>query len=517
MLKPLSPVLLPSDLRAISTGPGSSLDHLASSEVASSQQDPSSPEVVFQARHVSVYQEAVNTSDEWPPSRTSSPSSSSSASQCGFYSFVEDPTSPEAELNEAWMVSPQRHAQLATLKMEKGFKLQTYASDRKPQSLFSESNGDSRYRVDLNAGLKALPGEEEEHLRKEIIRNQAPKRTLSLLEGSGVASRTQQLSPAEPSTIDRKSISFTAARQQFLKFEQARENSLLSPVSFCTTYASPPPQPKENQENPVRTEEPGRQQSHVVDGPDSGLSPEAGERGTRGAAKYETPIQREIRFSQQREENLRRSRGLKISTEEIVEIRTKRLQPPPTPTEAHPGLHQGPGLQQGPEPGGPESGVDLNAEDQSRGEGAPSGDTTGFSSACCPHPHVEDTDSNICISDAASGASHGSSPAMDTPCSWRELLQLNGLQSRTAGGPSFIEQEIEEVLKREGELQELRDSSSPQVLSPAPPVNPRITGGHLQPTGTVGDATRFHKLTLLTAKGVANRSVAVAAAPRSHL
>uniref|UniRef100_A0A674PMX0 A-kinase anchor protein 2 C-terminal domain-containing protein n=1 Tax=Takifugu rubripes TaxID=31033 RepID=A0A674PMX0_TAKRU len=391
VLKPLSPVLQPSDLRTLSTGPDSSLDHLGfsaggSSEVASSQQDPSSPEVVFQARHITVYQDAVNTSEECPPSNPSSPSSSSSGSQCGFYSFVEDPTSPEAELNEAWMVSPQRHAQLATLKMEKGFKLQTYANYRKPQSLFSESNGDSQYRVDRYAGVEALQEEEDKHLRKEIIRNQAPKRSLRPLEGSGVTSRTQQLSPAEPSTIDRESISFTAARQQFLKFEQDRKTSLLSPVSFCTTYVSPPPQPKENQENSAQAEEPRCQQSNVVDGPDSGLKG-AGAGGL--TAKYETPIEREIRLSQEREENLRRSRGLKISTEEIVEIKTKRLQSPLTPTKALPGLHQGVQVLQGhdkPElneqkqqdldPGDPESRVDLNAEDKRRGEGAQSGDTT---------------------------------------------------------------------------------------------------------------------------------------------
>lgn len=550
MLKPLSPVLQPSDLRTISS-PNSSLDHLGFSD-GSSQQDPSSPEVVFQAQHITVYQDAVNTSDERPPS---SPSGSSSSSQSGFYSFVEDPTSPEAELNEAWMVSPQRHAQLATLKMEKGFKLQTYTSYRRPQSLFSESNGDSQYQVDLNAGAKALQEEEERHLRKEIIHNQAPKRSLRLFEGSGVTFRTQQLSPTEPSTIDRESISFTTARQQFLKFEQDRKTSLLSPVSFCTTYVSPPPQPKENQQNPVQAEEPRCQQSHVVDVLDSGLkglSMEAdGDPGAGGlTAKYETPIEREIRLSQQREENLRRSRGLKISTEEIVEIKTKRLQSPLTPTKAPPGLHQGVHVMQGhdkPElkeqkrqdldPGDPERKVDLNAEDKGSGEGAQAGDTTDFSSPCCPHRHTEDTEFNIChrISDARSvpevqetrsshpdsGASHSSSPTvqvMDTP-SWREHLQLNGLQSRNTGGPNLIELEIEEVLKREGELQELRDSSPPQVFSPAPPVNPRTTDAHLQPTGTppvtscklplfsrqlkrvkVGDATRFHKLTLLRAK-----------------
>lgn len=498
MLKPLSPVLQPSDLRTISTGPDSSLDHLGSSEVAPWHPDPSSPEVLFQARHIPVYQEAVNTSHERPPSPPGppgSPGSSSSGSQCGFYSFVEDPTSPEAELNEAWMASPQRHAQLATLKTEKGFKLQTYAGDRKPRSLFSESIGDSRYRLDLHAGVKALQEEEERHLREEIIRNQAPKRSSRPFEGSGVTSRTQQLGPAEPSTIDRESISFTAARQQFLKFEQDRRTPLLSLVSFCTTYVSPPPQPKENQENPVRTEEPRRQQSNAVDVPDSGprgLSLEV----DGVTARYETPIEREIRLSQEREENLRRSRGLKIGTEEIVEIKTKRLQSPLTPTKAPPGLHQGvqvtrghdkpePNEQKRPDPdpgdpgdpGDPEREVDPDAEDKGGGEGAQSGDATDFSEARSV-PEVQDSRGFH----PDSGSSRGSSPTvevMDAP-SWREHLQLNGLHSRNAGGPNPIEREIEEVLKREEALRELRDISPPRVFSPPP----RTTDGGLQPTGT---------------------------------
>lgn len=525
MLKPLSPVLQPSDLRSISTGPtqiDSSLHHLGfsaalngASEVASSQQDSSSPEVLFRSRHVTGFQDAASSSDECPPSSPGSPSGSSSSSHCGFYSFVEDPTSPEAELNEAWMVSPLRHAHLATLKMEKGFKLQTYANDRKPQSLFSEDNGDSQYQVDLNAGVKALQEEEERHLRKEIIRNQAPKRPI---EGSGITSRTQQLRPAEPSTIDMEPINFSAARHQFEQFRAAS----LSPVSFCATFVnvSLPPQPKENRENSVQAEEPRCQQSSVVGGLDSGLkglSMEADgdssveeRRASAGSLrpKYETPIEREIRQSQQREENLRRSRGLKISIEEIVEIRTKRLQSPLTPTKAHPDLHRGVQIMQGNDkqelkgneqkeqdldPGDPE----RKAEDKSRGEGAQSGDTTDFSSPCCPHRHAEETEFNTCdrISDTPSvpevqetRSFHPDSAAPTSPCSWREHLQSSGLQPTNAGAPNFIDQEIQEVLKREEELQELRDSSSPLVSPPAPLVNQatRTTDAPLQPTASAG-------------------------------
>lgn len=525
LLKPLSPVLQLSDLRTISTGPTeSSLDHLGFSAAlsGSSQQDSRSPEEAFQARHIAVYQDGVNSSYECPPSSPSSPGSSSSGSQTGFYSFVEDPSSPEAELNEAWMVSPQRHAQLATLKMEKGFKLQTYANDRKPQSLFSESNGDSQYQVDPNHGDRALQEEDEKHLRKEIIRNQAPKKNLRLTEGSGVTSRTRQLGPAAaPSTINMVSINFNAARQQFLKFEQDQATSSLSPVSFCTTYMNVP-RPSENHENVGQTEEHLSQQSIVVDGLGSrleGLSVEAayGSSNKREASdgsltpKYETPIEREIRLTQQREENLRRSRGLKISTSEIVEIKTKRLQSPQTPTKAL-GLHLGIQHLQGnvqkrhdPDPEDARRKDAQNAEDQRRGE-PESGDTTDFFSPCCPHRHTEETEFFICsrtsdspsipevqdtrsflpdVSASSSDISSATTQTVDTPWSWRETLQLKGLQPRKAGAPSVIEQEIEEVLKREEELRELRDSSSPHVVSPGAPLVNQAPP-HVQPTTSAG-------------------------------
>lgn len=467
--------------------------------------------------------DGVNSSYEWPPGSPSSPSNSSSGSQTGFYSFVEDPTSPEAELNEAWMVSPQRHAQLATLKMEKGFKLQTYANYRKPQSLFSESNGDSQYLVDLNHGVRALQEEDEKHLRKEIIRNQAPKKNLRLTEGSGVTSRTQQLGPAAaPSTINMESINFKAARQQFLRFEQGQATSFLGQVSFCTTYMNVP-QPRGNDENVGQTEEHLSQQTSVVDGLGShmeGLSVEAayGSSSKREASdgsltpNCETPIEREIRLTQQREENLRRSRGLKISTSEIVEIKTKRLQSPQTPTKAQ-GLPQGIQHLQGnmqeqhdPDPEDARRKDAQNAEDHGSGEIPQSGDTTDFFSPCCPHRHTEETEFYIRTSDSpsipevqdtrsfhpdlsasSSDISSATIQTMDTPWSWRETMQMNGLQSRKAGAPSVIEQEIEEVLKREEELRELRESSSPQVISPAPLVNQATT--HVQPTTSAG--TRF--------------------------
>lgn len=513
MLKPLSPGLQLSDLRTISTGPaqiccnlnhqGFCEAHSGSSEVASSQQDPGSPEVgLFQAQRVTV---GVDSSNECPPNSPSSPSGSSSGSQCGFYSFVEDPRSPEAELNQAWMVSPQRHAQLATLKMEGGFKLQTYASSRKPQSLFSENGGDRRYQVDLTDGVGAEEEEEDDKLlRKEIIRHQAPRGAPRLMEGSGPTSRTEPLRPAVPSTINKDSINFTAARQQFLRLEQERACVLLKPGSFSNTHTKAPP-PEENR--PCRL-------AHVLDSGLDGLSSPSSVEAA-WSSRQETPIQREIRLIQQREENLRLARGLKVSTAEMVEIKSKRFQSPLSLSSKdlqqvlqkmqRKDKHQ---LQADVQeenhldPGGTTRKADQNKR---REERPPSGDTTDFPLPCCPHRHPEERQPDIChrASDTASlpedtrrfrpddmaspsDTSAASMLTMDTSRSWRENLQLNGLQSRNSGAPDFIEKEIEEALRREEELRELRaprDDASPQACSPATQA-PRRAESLIQPTGT---------------------------------
>ncbi|XP_056233539.1 mitotic interactor and substrate of PLK1 isoform X1 [Seriola aureovittata] len=613
VLKPLSPLLQPSDLRTIA-GPtrsdnsdrddslfssdSISVTRSHSSVVISSQQGEGAPDVVVQVRQVAVSQDRGSVCDEWHFSSNSDPSSpsSSSGSHCGFYSFVEDPTSPEAELNEAWMVSPQRQAQLATLKEEKGFKLQTYSSSRKPETLFSE--GESQYEVETKNGIKVVGEEEEKQLRKEIIRSQAPKKnpvfkdqlcvlenldlsrsTNKLIEGfsvsySPVSSRPEPPHPDEPGTIDNEQINFSTARQQFLKMEQDRLTAILNPLGSSktplntsleqnpevsssrlvetfkdTTAFKPSEEGETDLEGKVmvcRTEECLSRQSSVFDDLDSGLEElmvevSGGYTSDEGLnndntqrdnrSEYETPIEREIRLVQEREENLRRSRGLRHddSRLEMVEIKTKRLQSPLTPIKIKEKTRVSFILQrqiqrenqsrEEPQQQGGNLGTynqdpsqqleDIKSDEQDKDRKAEerppseSGDTDLSPSPCCPHRHPEETQLSISQMSSApfssaresgvqdsrgflqdritSLSSRSSSPSFPTltlereatsttPRSWRENLESTGLQSRGQGAPDFIEKEIEEVLRREQELRESREKTSRQLFSPAPLV-----------------------------------------------
>ncbi|KAM9762461.1 uncharacterized protein misp isoform 2-T2 [Menidia menidia] len=589
VLKPLSPLLQPSDLRSIA-GPAPNLDSLApsgsvsvsnnhSSVVVTPELSDDSQNILIQARKVAVSLDD-SSSEDWCPSSPSSPSSGS-GSHSGFYSFVDDPTSPEAELNEAWMLSPERQAKLATLKEERGFKLQTYSGSRRPESLFSETNGDLQYRVGPNNGIRAVSDEEEKQLRHNIIRNQAPRRTLGepqspmenldlslstkrLIEGFSVSysPRSDPAWSAKPGTIEKEEINFSTAREKFMKMEQDRLASMLSPVGASRTRLRSTPQPEldlyvskkvvayrgveradptqqrveEHEISPQRkvtvsqTEDSLSRQSSVFEDLVSGLEElhanVTSDTGPTSTTTHETPIEREIRLAQEREENLRRARGLKLSNTqaEMVEIKTKRLQLPVKPIivrekkqvgltiqRENQGENQRAGEQQeaaildreGQGPAEKHQAVRTLADPteevrqtRNRPESGSGADEV-YPSPCCPHRHPEEyvfheeisyteRDSDIqrtrrFYQEQSALSSQSSSPSSLTPIprcetdarSWRDNLESIGLQSRAQGAPDFIEKEIEEALRREQELKELRQSKkepSHPAFSPVPLV-----------------------------------------------
>lgn len=443
MLNPMSPQLKLTELRnmvsptsdgSFSFSPaheqeafgGISVTHTQASISVSPKPDEDMEDVVVVSRQVTVRDGdawSVGSGRSSPSTTPGTPSSAGSraGSRTGFYSFVDDPTSPEAEKNEEWMMAPERLAKLATLKEQNSYRLQTYSPERKPERLFEENNGDSRYRVENSLVSRTMAKKEVVNVdRREIIREQAPKKshtfqeqvsslgldlgTRKLVDGFSISytsvNSAPEPTPAEPGTIDEKQIDFDSARKQFLLLEQTKRNPIVRRSAPASTYTSNSPAPTYTSQVPAQLrkymffEESSaapskevvresqqttnhslpRQNSDdvfisnmvtvtVVEDQeamkrttgaelDSGLGDQLGgntsdssdsssdeetpaERDIRIAK--ETPIEREIRIAQEREESLRKSRGIKHSTSaEMVEIKTKPLLSLSEPTPPSP-------------------------------------------------------------------------------------------------------------------------------------------------------------------------------------
>lgn len=410
VMKPLAPKLEKSDFQTL-LSPGTELYSIENSW-SLSQNGDSHP---FSFDNISVAQSSVrvtngegfgdvvlakqvvmfedsSTSDDWQHSTPNSPGSECSTdSHVGFYSFVDDPTSPEAEKNEVYMVSPKRQAKLSTLKEKSRFKLQTYTEERRPEKLFQETNGDYRYHVGDTSGED---NDEEKPDRMEIIRSQAPKKNTvfkeqwSALESLDLANSPHRLvegfslcyspastkplqSEAEPGTIDNQQIDFNAARKRFQMMERTKQNPFLkssqqealSPklqelslsteaklltrqINKTETLKDDSWKRQENEAMPMKEDLQDGTQTDLKDDVDFGLdNQDVGSTSVRSSSTEpsilnsatvtsmsETPIEREIRIAQEREQDLRRSRGIFYpDISEMVQIKTKPILSLPTP------------------------------------------------------------------------------------------------------------------------------------------------------------------------------------------
>ncbi|XP_061743757.1 uncharacterized protein misp [Nerophis ophidion] len=466
-LKPLSPLLHPSDPRNLAA-PSNGEDHLMATDslIDSPLQEDEFREMVVQACLVHSSQDGDDSSDLY----SGSPGSSS-GSHSGFYSFVEDPTSPEAELNEAWMVSPQRQVHLTTLKEDKAFKVQTYNSGRKPESMFSES--ESQYTLQPEDPCRAFGEEEEKQLRKDIIRTQAPKKKsmskLSLLEEEDCSTSTNKPTqsfgvsysavglepcrPVDPETIIREQINFGAARQQFLKLEQNMQNPPVLPSKSSVSWKVEGDDAKRSEpsgkgktsvdrrttENDLNDEHFFKEDSLVDE-----VFPESIQQDRRKVKfRLETPIEQEIRLVQEREENLRHTRGLKHSEggSELVEIRAKH-QSPQTYVKATKKKHVGFIVQ--------EHNPKKNHKQQGRDPPKVFSDTK---------EDVQNLqDPEVSLSSCCPDETFYTCPSWTRIHSWRDNQESTGLHCGKKGAQNFIEKEIQEALQREQELRQLRES-----------------------------------------------------------
>uniref|UniRef100_UPI00398EB34A mitotic interactor and substrate of PLK1-like isoform X2 n=1 Tax=Pristiophorus japonicus TaxID=55135 RepID=UPI00398EB34A len=342
----------------------------------------------------------------------------------------------KTELGEGLTPAVVRDEKLTTIMKEANFDLRTYHAEKKPTKLFSD-NEEGKYQTVIIKGTA-----DDEMLEREriaIIRNQALKKSstiaeqwgsterLDLEERPSLADSTQkqdetwswmsnsssypnETSMAHPEGINTEQINFTAARQQFLEMEKARQEIPMSPRLSAQPYrafsrssihstSTQPLSYKDFSARPAGTVKAvgvgyfpeGQKDEHStkslmsnsvftaekiatlengddekfgytrrslpvcssIDDLDSGLGEMANDYGygytSDGGASNEmlnvatdnscvfefseqmpvpeTPIEKEIRFAMEREESLRKERGIRksVSSEEMVQIKTKPL------------------------------------------------------------------------------------------------------------------------------------------------------------------------------------------------
>ncbi|XP_054431874.1 mitotic interactor and substrate of PLK1-like [Pteronotus mesoamericanus] len=243
-----------------------------------------------------------------------------------------------------------RKARLEVLRTGAPCSLCTFPSQESFQPEDDEDEGKAYY-LDTRPALPRQPQDLEKE-RWAVIQGQAVRKssTVATLHGTpdhgdpGTPRRPQFMA-LEDNVIDREQIDFLAARQQFLSLEQANAGVPQNPPARAAPVCAPPrvsqipktlnkpplangyvasvkPQVKKvfMQEKSVRGLSTGSG-VQAVDGP--GSQPQAGSL----EVPKETPIEREIRLAQEREEALREERGLQraVSQQELVEIPTRPL------------------------------------------------------------------------------------------------------------------------------------------------------------------------------------------------
>ncbi|RVE73494.1 hypothetical protein OJAV_G00049730 [Oryzias javanicus] len=537
-LKPLSPVLRPSDLQTMTVSASDLNDSSNSSVVDFSSRRGSFQDALVQTSPVhSLLNGSTDESDQLDrssPSSWRSPSSPSSP-RCGFYSFVEDPMSPEAKQNESWMVSSQRQAYLATLKEETGFKLQAYNRTKKPQTLFSVDQDDSQYKIDPSNDVNVICATEEKQLRKEIIRSQAPRKMVAQTSRcevnltrstntetepySPVSSRTKPPQPSQPETTKKYQSNFKTIRKLFLNMEEEQLKALFSPV-WCTklrrvsTLQSRTNVTLPHEDEVQRTEKMCHTTDDLERNRELTSKPKDCARNAglfqqdntthQFFSLYESPTEEEIRTPEEHEENLENSSGGEV-TEATVKPSLSLLSSGTSKETLPDGIYQkqeihlqnletkDPQLHESP---GQVRPFRTNADDIRTEEKPQMGSGTGdvFPSPCCPHRHPQESkfyQTNVASSSRSEGdADVQNSPRFQedpdtcslpsprfSPFSSRESprwepqnLDYASSQSRGPAPLDLIKKEIQEVLKREQELKEMRESRKAigrPLLSPA--------------------------------------------------
>uniref|UniRef100_A0A670KIZ0 A-kinase anchor protein 2 C-terminal domain-containing protein n=1 Tax=Podarcis muralis TaxID=64176 RepID=A0A670KIZ0_PODMU len=224
---------------------------------------------------------------------------------------------------DLWTSPPDRESKLEVVKSGSLYDIRAYKGETKPSRLYNGDEEELRYRIRPE---EASPekAEELEEERREIIRSQVVRKSTTMAEkwsSTEDPSSLWESSPVNPQNIDTEKINFAMARQQFLELEKVNPKMLLGPRK---------PAPSSRTTQNVQGME-GQKIPDVYSQRRIGWSTER--TGGQGLAEGdlgssdETPIEREIRLSMEREDAHRKERGIHRvnSRDELVEIQTKPL------------------------------------------------------------------------------------------------------------------------------------------------------------------------------------------------
>ncbi|XP_053320427.1 mitotic interactor and substrate of PLK1 [Spea bombifrons] len=279
--------------------------------------------------------------------------------------------------SDVWVPPPDRERRLRILKEDNHFGVRAYLPDTSPSKLFEDGEDDSA-QVNL---LKFTPEKawELEKQRRDLIKEQGQRKSLSTgeinISQDGMDSSASDIGlnefDSDPTEmhVNTEQINFESARQQFLILEKKQNSVPISPrLQSKPSYASSQSlyesdfNPKlygmgnsvgtSNEARTYQTETPANQEitgrirsvgqlrkqflwQGYVDEGDSVVVEKSQEvpgqtqlQETEQLAEHiphpsnETPIEREIRLALEREESLRKERGIQstVATKEMVEI-----------------------------------------------------------------------------------------------------------------------------------------------------------------------------------------------------
>ncbi|KAM4049526.1 mitotic interactor and substrate of PLK1 isoform 3-T3 [Anomaloglossus baeobatrachus] len=292
---------------------------------------------------------------------SSSSSKSINGSQLDLSNYPDEIQAKETIIQRRDVMTspPDRH--LKVLREEERFEIRSHHPETSPAKLFVDSDGDeedkARPRSREFTPEKVL---ELEKNRKDIIKKQGQRKSLDTEDVIRISIKNGSVSNIDITgvegdqnkpNINTEQIHFESARQQFLKLEKERNSLPITPrpqarplrlITHSLHENYDLPREQEDQEGkPFGDERILNQDMNsrlpsdhffkalpVDNGAQEKLAQEIKtETESTPNPSDETPIEREIRLALQREESLRKERGIQSSgeTKEIIEISSNRM------------------------------------------------------------------------------------------------------------------------------------------------------------------------------------------------